>query len=315
MSFDFDIKGITPSLQVAVIYKGKIIEKHKIGKPEQYFDLASLTKIIFTVSEFIALEKKKKIKVTDKVQKYWAEFPYNDVRIKDLFTHSAGFEAWKPYYRSVKTREQLRKRLLKEKRRKRMKSVYSDIDFLILSVVLENIHGTDLENIWKNRAKEMGLTSIHFCSNNKPKKKLSQYAKAEKQKGKVHDDNTRALGGVSTHAGLFGRLEDVIKYALWVRKQYRSSAIFKKYATRARPKGHGDWAIGFMMPSKGGSAGQKFSPQSFGHTGFTGTSFWYDPKKDLAVVMLSNRVTPSRRNVKIRKLRPLVHDWAFDLVD
>lgn len=309
---NIDIKGVAPSLQIGVLYKGKVIDKTKIGKPAEYFDLASLTKIIFTVSEFIALEKKKKLKATDKVQKYWKEFPYKDVRIKDLLTHSAGFEAWKPYYKTVKTREQLRKRLLKEKRSKRKRSVYSDIDFLILSVVLEEIHGKNLENIWKARAKEMGLSNIHFCSNNKPKKKKSQYAKAEKQQGIVHDDNTRALGGVSTHAGLFGRLEDVLKYAQWVRKQYRTSSIFRKYTKRARPKRLGDWAMGFMMPSKGGSAGKYFSAQSFGHTGFTGTSFWYDPKRDLAIVILSNRVTPTRRNIKIRKIRPLIHNLIVE---
>jgi serine-type D-Ala-D-Ala carboxypeptidase len=82
------------------------------------------------------------------------------------------------------------------------------------------------------------------------------------------------------------------------------------------PPSQGDWSLGFMMPTEGAaSCGSHFSLKSFGHTGFTGTSFWFDPDKDLFVVLLSNRIHPTRNNEKFRQWRPRLHDWVVEILE
>lgn len=92
-----------------------------------------------------------------------------------------------------------------------------------------------------------------------------------------------------------------------------SAKTADKFLRRAVPEKLGDWALGYMMPSKkNSSSGQYFSKESVGHTGFTGTSLWFDPKKDVAIVILSNRVHPKRSNQRFRKLRPQIHDVIIE---
>ena len=82
------------------------------------------------------------------------------------------------------------------------------------------------------------------------------------------------------------------------------------------PRSCGDWAYGFMVPAlKGSSAGEHFSKKSFGHTGFTGTSLWFDPERDLLLCLLSNRVHPSRSNQGFIRLRPKLHDWSVEYLE
>lgn len=332
-----NLKKFTPSLQVAVILNGKVQSEIKLGQKATYFDLASLTKPIFCVSKIMELEKRGKLKLTDKVSKHWPEFPHRGVTLGQLLTHSAGFADWSPYYKKLKKiknsankRKALEELLLKEKRSSRKESLYSDIDFLILSVVLERISKKNLQMQWKELSSKLKIKRIHFCANNKPVYSKKLYAPTEKcpwrkrhLRGEVHDDNTWALGGVSTHAGLFGKIEDLTKYALLLRKAYLSGSSLagksqaRRFLKRSVSKARGDWAMGFMMPSsKNSSAGKYFSANSVGHTGFTGTSIWFDPKRDLIVLILSNRVCPSRKNLKFRKLRPLIHDAIVEeLID
>jgi CubicO group peptidase (beta-lactamase class C family) len=125
---------------------------------------------------------------------------------------------------------------------------------------------------------------------------------------------------VSTHAGLFGSIDDLACYGLQLRAQLRglagarvSQATAQLFAQRAIAREVGDWALGFMMPSpQGASCGRYFSPESIGHTGFTGTSIWYDPTRDLLVTILSNRVFSGRENKGFLTLRPQMHDWVVE---
>lgn len=321
----------TQSLQIGVQIKGKTVAQLKLGKSYKYFDLASLTKIIFTTSLYMRIEDKKIRPVTAKIQKDWSEFHHKNIKIKDLLTHSAGMPAWFPFYRKLRKAKNypeaqaiLKTELLAIKPTATKKAVYSDIDFLLLRFHLEALLQVPLELMWQALAKDLKLTNIHFCKDNKPKFKRLMYAPTENcpwrkkiLRGEVHDDNTWSLGGVSTHAGLFGDLESVLKYTKLLRDAVHikkgsllaKNKTAKKFTRRAIAESCGDWATGFMMPSKDyRSCGQYFSKQSFGHTGFTGTSIWHDPKKDLSVLILSNRVHPRRTNNRMKKLRPYIHD-------
>jgi CubicO group peptidase (beta-lactamase class C family) len=157
--------------------------------------------------------------------------------------------------------------------------------------------------------------------------KLSLYAPTEEcpvrrklVQGEVHDLNAWALGGVSTHAGLFGSIDDVGWFSLHLRSHLLGIARYsirqktaQLFAKRALPEGHGDWAMGYMMPTPGAaSCGTYFSLDSIGHTGFTGTSVWYDPKMDLSVCILSNRVLYGADNKAFGKLRPEIHNWIVE---
>ena len=135
----------------------------------------------------------------------------------------------------------------------------------------------------------------------------------------VNDANAQALGGLSSHAGLFGRIDDVSLWLLSLRKSLLSDKGFvkrntlKRFIKRAMTPRQGDWSLGFMLPTPGGSSsGRYFSNTSVGHLGFTGTSFWWDHKKDIFVVVLANRYINSHKGEQFRLLRPLIHDAVME---
>jgi len=135
--------------------------------------------------------------------------------------------------------------------------------------------------------------------------------------GEVHDENAAALGGVAGHAGLFGTAEAVLAVSgAWLAAYHQRPSILaaqlvRQFATRASHVPNSSWALGWDTPSTPSSSGSCLSPMAFGHLGYTGTSVWIDPICDLEVVLLSNRVCPTRKNEKIREFRPLIHDLVY----
>ena len=135
--------------------------------------------------------------------------------------------------------------------------------------------------------------------------------------GEVHDDNAYVMGGIAGHAGLFGtatdlnRVSQVMLEALRGRSAYVTQKIVEGFVTRQTTPGS-SWGLGWDTPSESpgapSSSGRFFSARSFGHLGYTGTSLWIDPEQDLTVILLTNRVHPTSRNIKIRKFRPMIHD-------
>src|SRR5262249_47055002 len=131
--------------------------------------------------------------------------------------------------------------------------------------------------------------------------------------GEVHDENAALLGGVAGHAGLFGTAPDVGRYARLVLETFHQETalgtpnLMRAFATRADVK-ESSRALGWdtMLPTS--SCGTLMSPESIGHTGFTGTSLWIDPRRELYVVLLTNRVHPTRANNALPELRPRFHD-------
>ncbi len=329
-----DLSTVTPSLQIQAFHKGKLKADLKLGKKYKYYDLASLTKIFFTTLAIMRLTEKRTGVLRTPFSKIAPDFKAEKVNVTDLLTHTAGLEWWHPFYKELsgpkdhqERWKELRAKLKAMAPVEREKAVYSDIDFLFIGVALEYFTKKDLLANWEELHKSAKLKSLHFCVNNIPKFKTELYAPTEAcpwrnkiLQGEVHDDNTWALGGVAPQAGLFGNIDDVSELVLRLRKVYRGgrdslvkTATLKKFTSRKTPKNRGDWGLGFMLPTQGSaSSGQYFSPQSFGHTGFAGTSFWYDPKKDWAVVILSNRIHPTRDNKKFVSLRPLIHDWIVE---
>jgi CubicO group peptidase (beta-lactamase class C family) len=148
-------------------------------------------------------------------------------------------------------------------------------------------------------------------------------------RGEVHDENAAIMDGVSGHAGLFSSAEDLLVFAEWILKQtarQSSDQAIKATSPTVRPSTFADFtrrqnlvpgstrALGWDTPSPGGSAGTLLSPRSIGHTGFTGTSLWIDPDHQLAIVLLSNRVNPTRDNPRWAPIRARIADLVMTTI-
>lgn len=325
----------TPSLVMNVFLGGKKKAELRLGDHKKYYDLASLTKPIFTTSTYMRFVDEDRLTLDSSVRQFLEWWPHRATRIRDLLTHTSGLPWWAPFHQlygkssPMVFREKLREYFETVKLGPRGKAVYSDLDMILLGFVDEAVEEHSLLEVWENTSEKWDLEGFHFNPGNKPIYPRSEYAPTEKcpwrkkvLQGEVHDDNTWAMGGVSSHAGLFGRLEDVTGWGLLLRKAWMGKGselatheTAKSFCKRAIPKKVGDWAMGFTMPSAVGStAGHHFSPLSVGHTGFTGTSIWLDPKRDLLVTILANRVHPTRDNQKFKTLRPLLHDFVVELL-
>lgn len=325
----------TESLKIGVI-DGKNIYQFKYGKNYQFYDLASLTKPIFTMSALMYYEDQIQpiinLKVVDVLPWFKAS---NEITVKDLLAHQSGAPALYPVFKNLKysTVQSLDPLnvLIRDVPFDQKTVVYSDVGFFVLGAILEVIFNKPLLYIFEDLKSHFNLGQMHF---NLTSKKLSYsknlYAPTEncplRQKiiqGEVHDENCWQMGGVGPHAGLFGMMEDVLK---WVNQlntllSPKKTILKESKITKLKPstiksflkKQKGDWRLGMMVPSRPiSSCGQYFSDASYGHLGFTGTSFWVDPKADLSVVILSNRTYPNRDNKNFNILRPLIHNTIWE---
>ncbi len=332
-SHDMDFQGF----KFQVFHRGQKQMSIEVGKTYSFYDVASLTKIIFSTLYFMDAVEQKKIKITDSVSLHLPWYKHKQVLIENLLNHSAGHQWWQPYYKDIdlsltgaEKYQQLLKLCQNTPRKKNAKSLYSDLDFFVLGALMEKIEKKPLLLIWENlKRKYLNNTQFHFNTDQQKKMSTSSYAPTEScpwrkktLRGEVHDENAWALGGVAPHAGLFGRIEDLSQYGLLLRNHllmsennFFSPQVFKKFTSRSMSEKKGDWGLGFMLPSqKNSSAGNRLSRKSFGHTGFTGTSFWIDPERDLIFSLLSNRVHPSREQKGFIRLRPKLHDWAVEIL-
>lgn len=320
----------TPGFLLQAYQGGKLQIDYSWGKTWRYYDLASLTKIIFTATVCARMVEKRLIQPADLVHQHWTDFTYKNIRLDQLWTHTAGLPWWRPFYKKLKGPRQPELRwvqmsheLLKLKKEKVKKAVYSDPDLLITSQVLQLVKQQNLEEMWSQVARPEWVGQLHFNIGDKRLKKKSDYAPTEKcpwrcqtMQGLVHDENAYALGGIAPHSGLFGRPQDVAKWAMMWRKalrgeapQFLSEKTACQFVQRQIPAMKGDWGWLFMKPTKGrASCGRHFSAHSFGHTGFTGTSIWFDPRTDRQIILLSNRVHPTRENTTFLHWRPWLHD-------
>lgn len=206
------------------------------------------------------------------------------------------------------------------------KMVYSDINMIVLAKVIEKITGMPLNKYLQNNFYgPLGMTHTMF---NPPSSLWGNCAAEEYDsaagcllQGVVHDENARSLGGIAGHAGLFSTSEDLAVYAQMLlnggvydgRRYLKSStiALFTRKQSDLSTR-----ALGWDTKSpENSSAGEYFSPTSFGHLGFTGTSIWIDPVRKLFVILLTNRVCPTRKNEEIRFVRPAVCNAAIEALD
>lgn len=290
------------------------------------YDMASLTKVIATTTAAMMLEEQGMLDLDRTVASYLPEFNAPDkaaITIRMLITHRGGLEAFAALYKEFKGRDQYLTQINLRPLRSTpgTETVYSDWDLILTQLVIEKITGQTLDQFVSEKVfVPLGMAATMF--NPDSARFFSRIAPTEIDSvrgglvhGKVHDENAWAIGGVSGHAGLFSSARDLSVFAQMLLNggEYngvrivKSSTLARWTAPQSRTSSR---ALGWDTPSKGSSAGNYFSPRSFGHTGFTGTSIWIDPEKNLFVILLTNRVNPTRNNNRHVPLRRAVADAA-----
>jgi CubicO group peptidase (beta-lactamase class C family) len=209
---------------------------------------------------------------------------------------------------------------------------YSDLGAMLLTEVVEHLTGTRLDRFLDARLfRPLGMRDTRYQP---PRSWLARIAPTEVDttwrhrlvRGSVHDENAASMGGVSGHAGLFSTAPDLVRFVQMLmrggttgsrRQDAQTPSVLVRAETIARftrvdRPGFSSRALGWDTPSEHSSAGDRLSSRAFGHTGFTGTSIWVDPEQDLFVILLTNRVHPTRNNDLIRDVRRRVADLAVE---
>ena len=329
-------EAVAPGVTIAVGRNGHIaymkgygyIDWNQPGSPKAdtntLYDLASLTKVIATTTLAMILEETGQLDISRTVVSYLPEFNSPEkaqITVKQILTHSGGLEAGANIYATARGREQylyqINARPLEYTPGSSM--VYSDWDMIILQLVMERITGKTLDVLANEKIfKPLGMIDTQFQPPIALRPRIAPTQVDEARGGllwgTVHDENAWAIGGVAGHAGLFSTAKDLALFSMMILNggEGANGVRIVKPATiarwTARQGKESTRALGWDSPEGGSSAGQFFSPWSFGHTGFTGTSIWIDPEKDLFVVVLTNRVNPTRSNNRHVQLRRDVAD-------
>lgn len=335
------IDSAFPGAVLLVWKDGKIIFEKPFGRltyddssaqisTNTIFDLASLTKVIATTTAAMICADRNLLHINTKVSEYIPGFAKNgkeNVTIKNLLMHNSGLPAFKKFYALYSDPQQVLDDIYASQPfdPPGTKTVYSDLGMITLGKIIEKVTGKSLDVFCnENIFRPLGMSDTYY---NPPKvlryriapTEFDDYWRNRLLIGEVHDETASLLKGVSGHAGLFSTVGDISKVlqmllqkGMYEGKRIIDSSTVKMFLTR-QLNGRG---LGWDMKSRtGSSAGSLFSSESYGHTGFTGTSVWTDPVRKLFVVFLTNRVYPTRANNKLIKIRPQLHDDIIRIVD
>jgi len=321
-----------PGAVCLVTHRGKTIAEAAVGhvaygegaKPvtlDTMYDLASLTKVCATTPAILDLVERGVVSLDDPVQKWVPAFvgPGKEkVTVRHLMAHQGGLASYVRYFRSLKGKDAIvnaaaREGLMSEPG----KTVrYSDLGFILLMAVVEAANGP-LDEVISNLP--LRVPGARFAPTTAAPIEAAATERDDERggimRGYVHDENAFAMGGVSGHAGLFATAGGIAYYGNSLLRS-RAKGRYRELLTMAtKPAGitkDTTRGLGFQLLRSGTWAGTKVPAGTFGHTGFTGTSLWCCPDKDLCVVLLTNRVHPTRVNNKITAVRRAVHDIVLD---
>jgi CubicO group peptidase (beta-lactamase class C family) len=309
-----------------------------IAAKDTIFDLASLTKPLATALAVMLLVQRSQVELEHNLGGLLPEFERSDkshIKLKHLLYHNSGLPDYRPYYKRIwalppkRRLAGLRECLLNEDLISPIgkKVLYSDIGFMILRWIVEEVSGRRLDHFVAQEIYNLLALKDLFFMEQGAIRPQAAFAATERcpwrqvlLEGEVHDENAYAVGAVEGHAGLFGSAHNVhvlLSELLSIYHGDESNRVFKEKFVRlffTRLPGT-DKALGFDAPSvRDSSSGRFFSPNSVGHLGFTGTSFWMDLDRQIMVILLTNRVHPTRANSTIRAFRPQLHDTVMKLL-
>jgi CubicO group peptidase (beta-lactamase class C family) len=295
------------------------------------WDKASLTKVVALTSAMMQLVEQGKVDLDAPVQRYlpdWQGPNKERVTVRHLLTHSSGLPAWRPLYKEGTSPESALSLVLLTPldTLPGVRMVYSDLGAILLGQIVVRVTGEPFERYVATHVFEpLQMTSTMFrpAASLKPRLAPTEFDPWRQRKiwGEVHDENAFALGGISSHAGLFSTGRDVARFC----RMYLSGGILDGARifssetiatfTTLQDSALSHRALGWEKPNGVNSGGHLMSRRAFGHTGFTGTSIWMDPERDLFVILLTNRVNPTRQNLKISGVRIALADAVVAAVD
>ena len=324
-----------PGCVAAVTVRGELVVQKALGKftydpaapsveSESIFDLASVSKVIATTAMAMILYERGVLDLETPVAAIAPEFGGSDPRrhevtMRMLLAHSSGLPAYEKLFQRARTRDEL----LAEAFTTELtadpgtRAEYSDIGFIILGVALERLADEVLDVFCQREI--FGPLGLSHTSFNPPKSwKDRTVPTVDDQtfrhriiQGEVQDENASVLGGVAGHAGVFATVEDVAVFAhamlIGGKPILRADTVDLFTRREASPAGTSR-ALGWDTPSTPSQSGKHFSPRCFGHLGYTGTSLWVDPDRQLSISLLTNRTWPDCKNQAIKQVRPAFHD-------
>lgn len=308
------------------------------------WDLASLSKVVGTTSAALMLHEEGRLELDAPVQSYLPAFEgegKDKVSVRDLLLHRSGLPAYRNYVNTHSSQEAVRRSIVRERLvyPTGSRTVYSCIGFVVLQRLVESIAGTSLDRFLNERLfGPLGMRVSSYCPDRSVWPRCAPTEPPEPWRakfrtkpipdsmpypfiqGEVHDPVAFCQGGVSGNAGVFASVQDMAAFGqMLVRNgQGESRQIFcadKLSQWTRRADSRSSRTLGWAVRTASSSSGLRFGPRSYGHTGFTGTSIWVDPDRQLFAVLLTNRVHPTASNLKITDFRIRFHDAVIDVFE
>jgi CubicO group peptidase (beta-lactamase class C family) len=323
-----------PGASVAVTSQDKLVALKALGRftydaesPEitadTMFDLASLSKVVATTSMAMVLYESGFLDLDMPVVAAVPEFRAEDTRRREvtihmLLAHCSGLPAYEKLFLRAHTPDGLLAAAFAVPLVVDPGTVaaYSDIGFILLGVALARLADERLDEFCHSHLAMLSMPDTVFnpparCRASIPPTQDDRTFRNRIIQGEVQDENASVLGGVAGHAGLFGPARDLANFAHAMLHggqpliRPETLALFTRCETL--PEGTSR-ALGWDTPSQPSQSGKYFSPRAFGHLGYTGTSLWIDPERQLSVTLLTNRTWPDCQNQAIKHVRPKFHD-------
>jgi serine-type D-Ala-D-Ala carboxypeptidase len=308
--------------------------------PATLFDLASLTKVIATTTMAAILYERGLLELDATVVAIVPEFTLDstgrpdprrrDVTFRMLLTHSSGLPAYEKLFLTVHSRDALLQAAFSTplSADPGFRAEYSDIGFILLAAALERLAGEPIDTFCQREIfSPLAMINTTFNPATNARAQIPPTADERKDdrtfrnriiQGEVQDENASILGGVAGHAGLFSTAEDLACFAhvmLHGGRPILRPETVARFTHRASTPPGTSRALGWDTPSTPSQSGKYFGPSSFGHLGYTGTSLWIDPDRQLSITMLTNRTWPDCANQAIKQIRPKFHDAIVDALD
>ncbi|MBN8551210.1 MAG: serine hydrolase, partial [Deltaproteobacteria bacterium] len=319
------------------------------------FDVASLTATVITTTILMKLVEANQIRLDDRISRYiqpFGVFGKSPITLAQVLTHRSGLPHWMPFYEDllrenagarmgILTSKGSREFIYNQINRCELKfepgtkQVYSDVGLILLGHLVEVLTGITLEKAAQRYViQPLGLKSTSFVDLSMMKRRgihpvtdlIAPTEDCSWRKrmlcGEVHDDNAWAMGGIAGHSGLFSTAADMHLFcrellaAFHRQSNYTSRKALEVFWAPTGSEGESAWRLGWDAPSEeNGMNTSHLSKNAVGTCGFTGCSIWLEPLHGLEIVLMSNRVHPSRSNKKIRAFRPQIHDAILKAVE
>ncbi len=327
-----------PGAAAAVSYRGELWEtcvgrfRYDESSPvvaaKTVFDLASVSKVVATTAMAMILHERGKFELDAPACSVIPEFRGDDPRrervtMRMLLAHSSGLPAYEKLFERARTRQELLNACFHAPLQRDPGTVadYSDLGFIILGVALQRVAGESLDAFCSREVfSPLHMRDTCFCPPAEWKPRIAPTADDRNFRrriiqGEVQDENAWVLGGVAGHAGLFSTARDLTKFAQCMLSGgapiLRPDTV-KLFTARQAAQPGSSRALGWDTPSPPSQSGQYFSSHSFGHLGYTGTSVWIDPNRQLAVTLLTNRTWSDCGSQEIKHVRPRFHDAVVE---